>query len=241
MTLTTNHTELTTLQSLRAMMGSVRLTPSEALAVAEKQALKFLRAEGCQEPRDILERIEAYPWLDLAFVPDLPVSGATQLLGKRWHVAINQDDAATRQRFSLAHEFKHIIDHHTWQKSYGEDRRLAESVCDHFAGSLLMPRPWLKREWANGRQDVDDLAAYFGVSRQAMLVRLTATGLRDAPQRDSRSSHLAAAFWRRRRTGASPDRVPYLRLDPRSDLQHLLGEAVPQLDSPRGTTAVIGG
>lgn len=226
-TTSTNEAQLTTLQALRTMHSTTTLTTAEAFAVAEKQALRFLNLEDCREPKDITDRIEAFPWIDIAFVPDLPVSGATELIGKRWHIAINGDDAPTRQRFTLAHEFGHIVGHGHHDTNLRGDRRLMEAVCDHFAGCLLIPRPWLKREWTSGRQDVDDLASYFGVSRQAMIVRLNATGLRDIPRRDWQTDRLRRAFHARRRPTGGSRR--YFRTDPAQLMLHA--------DTRRGTTA----
>ena len=50
-------------------------------------------------------------------------------------------------------------------------------MCDYFAACLLMPRPWVKRLWAQGTQDATVLAATFAVSPAAMNVRLQQLGL----------------------------------------------------------------
>ena len=69
-----------------------------------------------------------------------------------------------RQRFSLAHELKHIVDHRFADLIYSslpaDDReRLVEQICDYFAGCLLMPRPWLKSTYAQGLQQLPALAS----------------------------------------------------------------------------------
>ena len=50
-------------------------------------------------------------------------------------------------------------------------------MCDYFAACLLMPRPWVKRLWAQGAQDAAVLAATFNVSPAAMNRRLQDLGL----------------------------------------------------------------
>ena len=83
------------------------------------------------------------------------------------------------RRFSLAHEFKHILDH-PFREHQTRTRRSdeeAEIICDYSAGCLLIPRPSLKRAWTTNTQVVGELAHRFGESRQAMRVRLVQTGL----------------------------------------------------------------
>jgi len=82
-----------------------------------------------------------------------------------WLIAINRDDSRTRPRFSLGHEFKHVLDRHHDEvlypkRLYGDDaEKVAEQMCDFFAACFLAPRPWVKRLWAQGMQDAGELAA----------------------------------------------------------------------------------
>jgi Zn-dependent peptidase ImmA (M78 family) len=96
-----------------------------------------------------------------------------------------------RQRFSLMHEFKHVLDHPFVQTAYSADRtqpsRFAEQVCDSFAASVLMPRAWVKAVFCNeGVQELAILARRFGVSQMAMRVRLLQLGLVEPEPRCSR-------------------------------------------------------
>lgn len=97
-------------------------------------------------------------------------------------------DSAARQRFSLAHELKHVIDHRFAKLIYSqfpetERADMIERLCDYFAGCLLMPRPWVKRIYCSGLQHLPDLAEAFGVSQAAMSVRLSQIGLTDPTPR----------------------------------------------------------
>ena len=117
-----------------------------------------------------------------------PVSGCTDWAKGTWVVVINGSEPETRQRFTIAHEFKHILDYPFIDVLYPASRGMtphqrAETTCDYFAGCLLVPRPWLKHAWASGLQDTRRLAEHFGVSQPAILTRLLQTGLIDRPER----------------------------------------------------------
>ncbi len=101
---------------------------------------------------------------------------------------LNGSEPRERQRFSLAHEFKHIIDHRFADLMYGKfpkaDRqRMIEQLCDYFAACLLMPRPWVKTAYCSGIQKLPALARLFDVSEAAMQVRLSSIGLIDPTPR----------------------------------------------------------
>jgi len=103
--------------------------------------------------------------------------------GERPIFVLNGVHSPDRQRFTLAHELKHVLDASHEDAIYGHlpegpaRQRHIEAVCDHFAASLLMPRAWVKRLWGQGIQDLPVLSSYFDVSQQAMLIRLQALGL----------------------------------------------------------------
>ena len=54
-----------------------------------------------------------------------------------------------------------------------------------FAGAGLLARPWIKRAYAGGIQDVSQLAQLFAVSEQAMQIRLRQLGISEPYQRCS--------------------------------------------------------
>ncbi len=135
----------------------------EALRTAELQAAKLLELSG------------------LRIIP-APASGASQWSRGRWLILLNGAERPERQRFSLAHEFKHVLDNPFIGVLYPRIGSLssterAEQVCDYFAACLLMPRMWVKRSWTRGMQEPRALARQFDVSRQAMKVRLLQIGL----------------------------------------------------------------
>jgi len=114
----------------------------------------------------------------------IPVAGSTHWTGGAWLIMVNADDAPTRQRFTIGHELKHVIDHPIVNIAYpaigdlsSEERQ--EDLCDYFSACVLMPRRWLKHYWGLGYQRTDELARMFGVSRAAMRYRLIDIGLLD--------------------------------------------------------------
>ncbi|MCU1387844.1 MAG: hypothetical protein JWL72_1182 [Ilumatobacteraceae bacterium] len=175
---------MSVLQELRQLMPSRPLGDSEARAIAERQAARMLRLTGITEPHVPGSIIADLPRIAVDVRSGLPASGVThwQRSTHTWRIVLRANDAAVRQRFSLAHELKHIIDHPVVDLAYPAlgrhtSRQRAESICDYFAACLLMPRPWVKKAWASGVQQLDALAELFGVSQQAMQYRLIDCGL----------------------------------------------------------------
>lgn len=190
-----------TIARLRDFVPIRPLSREEALRIAELQATRLLEISGITSGPVPERIISDLPRIDVRRFSPLPISGATEWANSQWLVVINAAEPITRQRFSLAHEFKHILDHrfieHLYQGVPERDRAAwTEQVCDYFAGCLLMPRPWVKRAWTTGTQHLPDLADRFEVSQAAMKVRLSQLGLTEPQPRCGRhdlSWHLAAA------------------------------------------------
>jgi len=176
----------------RSVLGSLRALPpqrdsitfGEALRVAELQATRLgqlLDATGDGITESDIARL---PRITVTY-ERLPVSGMSHWNGRSWIIAIALADSLVRQRFTLLHEFKHIVDHGQAARLYRGDRarstvEQAELAADYFAGCALVPKRLLKAAWGNGVQRVADLAGHFGVSEHAIRVRLAQTGL-DTP------------------------------------------------------------
>ena len=190
------------LAELRDFVPIRPLTRTEAYRIAEMQATRFLRMVGADTPPVREEVISELPRIHVQRFSPLPVSGATQWSHGRWMILLNGAEPVVRQRFSLAHEFKHILDHRFIDILYqripdAERHEFIEGVCDYFAGCLLVPRAWLKRAWGDGIQQPAALAARFGVSQQAIQVRLSQVGLGERPARCSRIAPNWALPWQR--------------------------------------------
>lgn len=183
---TINHHSV--LASLRLVVPRRPVTFREAIRVAEIQASKLLAVLGQTEPDEVpLELITSLPRIRIVADHDLPHSGASYWNGQEWIIAIHPGDSRVRQRLTIFHEYKHIVDHgyrhllHAGSRAADAERQ-AEQVADYFAGCVLASRRMLKRAWGEGIQRPAQLARLFGVSETAVRVRLEQIGL--VEQRD---------------------------------------------------------
>jgi hypothetical protein len=197
--------------SLRDIVPIRPLRRTEAMSVAERQALRFLDLVGVHEPPVPERAIGELPRIEVRRATPFPVSGAADWSSGRWLIVLNGGEPIGRQRFSLAHEFKHVVDHRIVDIIYGgipQDERAAwiEQICDYFASCILMPRPWVKRVYGSGTQRLLPLAGRFAVSQTAMRVRLNQLGLVDPGPRCVRPSTKTAL-----RTDSEPGSSLYAR------------------------------
>lgn len=171
---TTTNNNASILSSLRSMSPRCRLDREDARIIAERQANKLIELldayDGLRE-----DQIAGLPRLRVV-QEDLPTSGLSYWNGEEWIIALNQSESLERQRFSLFHEFKHIIDHGRSSLLYATEQE-AERAADYFAGCALIPKRDLKRVYCTITQLPGMLAGYFGVSHAAVRVRLEQTGL----------------------------------------------------------------
>lgn len=171
------------LLNLRALIPQRRCRFEEALRIAELQAtrlLEIMRVDTAPVPSEVVSEL---PRIEVRY-RDLPTSGLSYWDGQTWIIALNQSEPWTRQRFTLLHEYKHIIDHGHVSSLYPGSRsrsreQQAEQAADYFAGCVLMPRRIMKRAWASGLQTPGRLARHFETSERAISVRLAQIGLVD--------------------------------------------------------------
>lgn len=177
-----NHTNSPSLLGrLRALTPHrADVTYDEALRIAELQAARL--DELLAGPEGLTEQtIARLPRVRIVH-EDIGVSGMSHWTGTHWLITLNASDSPARRRFTLVHEFKHIVDHGSTALLYlGSDRATpaeqAEHAADYFAGCALVPKRDLKAAWGSGMQRPRELAAHFGVSEQAISVRLAQTKL----------------------------------------------------------------
>jgi Zn-dependent peptidase ImmA (M78 family) len=174
-TTTIQRSILTRLRSLSPRRG---LTLDAASGIAERQAALLLEASGVIDGPVPISLLSDLPRIELATERHLPSSGMSYWTGDVWRLVANASEPSYRQRFSLAHEYKHVIDHPVRDLLYA-DHRSRERVADHFAACLLMPKRMVIRAWCAGEQDIAQLADLFAVSTQAMERRLVILGLLD--------------------------------------------------------------
>ncbi|MGI8612415.1 MAG: ImmA/IrrE family metallo-endopeptidase [Nocardioidaceae bacterium] len=175
------------LASLRSLVPERQLQFTEALRIAELQATRL------RELTDVAD--DAMPESTISKLPRLcivrrrlPTSGMSYWNGHCWVIALNSSEPESRQRFTLFHEYKHVIDHARTERLYvgnGDHApaEQAEQAADYFAGCVLMPKRLMKRAWCGGVQRSKQLAELFDVSTRAAEVRLAQIGLNESRPR----------------------------------------------------------
>lgn len=183
--MTTTATKPTaTIRQLRDLVPLRPLSMAESLRIAELQAMRLLELAGVEKPPVPETIITRLPRIQVERLPlDHATSGITEWSHGRWLILINAGQVHGRQRYSIGHEFKHVLDGPLVRILYPgvvppEHNDQWEYVCDFFSACLLMPRSWVKRYFCDeGIQSVRALAARFDVSQQAMAYRLTQLAL----------------------------------------------------------------
>ena len=182
-TTTTNTASRSLLTRLRSLTPSHnQSTFPDALWVAERQAARLV-AHLATGDHGVTEQSVTAAVPRLRVIRDeLPVSGTSHWNGRVWVICLNRSDSPARQRFTLLHELKHVIDHGASGRLYRGSRlltasRQTERAADYFAGCVLVSKRSLKAIWGQGLHDPVQLARYFGVSVAAIQVRLDQTGL----------------------------------------------------------------
>src|SRR5579859_7796456 len=169
---------------LRSLAPHRPLSYGESLQVARVQAARLRRwLEASEQPDINLIWLVEQTAVPVSFVASYKLgeeSGMTtdERTGSL-EMLINGSEPPLRQRFSLLHEFKHVLDFDnapTLHKQLGggitERRKVqVELIANEFAGHVLMPAPLVKREWVQW-QDLATVANIFNVSVEAMAFRL---------------------------------------------------------------------
>lgn len=172
------------LANLRGLLPNRSLRLDEALRLAELQANRLLTLRRSLETPIPSETVTGLPGIGVDYDLDMPASGSSDWDSRhrQWVITLRASEPDTRHRFTLLHEYKHIIDHgspgiaanHTGLKP---GRPAAETVADYFAACVLMPKRLIKAAYFSGTQTIERLADLFEVSPAAMRIRLAQLGL----------------------------------------------------------------
>lgn len=187
----TNTNARSVLALLRGLVPKRQLTFNEGLRIAELQANRLLEHFSIDTAAVPDEIVSELPRIRIEREHSLPVSGSAHWNGRYWVITLSADEHRRRQRFSLMHEFKHVLDHTTKDLLY-QDRptssahEQAERVADYFAACLLMPKRVVKRLWFEGPQNIERMAEKLRVSPAAVRYRLDQLGLTEPPPRCAR-------------------------------------------------------
>lgn len=191
--------------TLRGLVPERPLRYLEAQRIVELQANRLRELLQIDGPEFPPEGITSLPRLRIRRDSRLPVSGLTHWHNGRWLIVINGGEPLGRQRFSLAHEFAHVVQHTAKGWLCHDDPRMsqnakAERLADYFAGCLLMPKRWVKR-FHGERRSVGEMAQAFGVTERAVEVRLGQLGITDSRPRCLQPSpswdHFHTGYFRR--------------------------------------------
>lgn len=166
---------------------------AHALADEERKRLEL----GSAPAHELLGVLEERVGVKVLFMPlDEGISGAS-VLSPRFGAAIlvNAIHPAGRRVFTLAHEYFHLLTNGRVARSKGartahlcearrpdEKKDRAEQLADQFAGHLLLPRSHFVEQLRRlvrpdktiEALDLIGVARYFGVSVQAVFVRMAA-------------------------------------------------------------------
>jgi predicted transcriptional regulator len=113
------------------------------------------------------------------------ISGKIERAGLGYQITVNSLHSETRQRFTLAHELAHyvlhrdligdgIVDDALYRSALRSD---LETQANRFAADILMPASLVRQGYRGGMRDLASLTQRFGVSEEAMRIRLNSLGL----------------------------------------------------------------
>jgi Zn-dependent peptidase ImmA (M78 family) len=187
---------ISVLAALRRLHPNRPLLLSDALWLAELQANRLLQLRGAAHDVPVPTAIVTeLPRITVEHDPDLPKDAASgcstwDYQRRSWVISLNPTEPRRRRRFTVLHEYKHILDHGSpGIRNTGSltprQRPPAEVVADYFAGCVLMPKRLLAAAYYDGIQRPSDLAELFDVSEPAIRVRLHQVGLGEAPHQSA--------------------------------------------------------
>lgn len=182
------------LATLRRLHPNRSLLLADALWLAELQANRLLQLRGAAHdvpvPATIVTEL---PRISVEHDHDLPKDAASGCSTWDWHrrtwvISLNPTEPRRRRRFTVLHEYKHILDHgspgiRAKAGAAASERPAAEVAADYFAGCVLVPKRLLTAAFYDGIQKPIDLAELFDVSEPAIRVRLAQVGLGEPPRR----------------------------------------------------------
>jgi Zn-dependent peptidase ImmA (M78 family) len=176
---------------------SVRfITPSEVENITTQIFTETGTDPQVQAPIDITVLVKKFgiEVMEAEYEKDQDISGmAYKNKDGKYVIEVNKDESEPRKRFTIAHEFAHLVLHRDelrnndkafvdYRRStfyYTGDEQKKETQANMLAASLLMPEAPFRSIYNANHKDIDDTASYFFVSKQAALVRLDSLGILD--------------------------------------------------------------
>lgn len=188
----------TLISELRRIAPHRPLTYGESLQVARLQADRLRRWLNADQPDFNLIWLLKQTLVPVSFIASYKLgeqSGmTTDQVSGQLEIFINGSEPPLRQRFSLLHELKHVLDfidasvlHRNLGRGNTERQKAqVELIANEFAAHALMPTPLVKREWF-AWQDLETVANVFNVSVEAMATRLEKLGILGRPKPEPRA------------------------------------------------------
>lgn len=162
-----------------------------SVAKIKGEARRLLSLPGADVRPIPVEQLVRDQGLELALLPqsDDDLSGFFYREGERRVIGVNSTHPTVRQRFTIAHELGHFLLHdseglHLDQAFKFRDRNSSKAIdpqeidANRFAAELLMPEDEVLEAVSAQELDLNDdqavrrLAKHFGVSQQALMIRL---------------------------------------------------------------------
>jgi hypothetical protein len=178
LTTTSGGTARPLLSELRAVLPDHELNLAELLVLLDQLAGRLRAVTSTVTdvlPIDVISSQSPFRFEDT----DLPLSGFSfwDSEAHQWVIRLNEDESEHMRRFTIFHEFGHIL-WHGWETKLfprlakiNRDR-LAEHAADIFAGEALMPKSHVTRLYRAGVRDPAALAHHFEVSTSTMRWKL---------------------------------------------------------------------
>lgn len=173
------------LRALRNLAPNRRLRPTEARNLAELQAARFLELNNSSYAEPVsIRTVAELPHIRLSDDPTLPIAGTSHWDSehREWVIRLSPTYSGPQRRFTLLHEFKHIIDFRAGSdqpdahRSHCDDH-VAEQVADQFAACVLLPKRAVRHAWGLTARSARAIAARFDVPEGVAQMRVEQLGL----------------------------------------------------------------
>jgi|TARA_R110002050_G_scaffold297886_1_gene460006 Zn-dependent peptidase ImmA (M78 family) len=153
-------------------------TTADVLRYAEKQGIET-------DPLDVSQLTKALG-IKMYFEPMKGEESGSLKKHKKtgeWHMTVNSLHHPHRQRFTIAHEIGHHVQHGAFKDEFIDtnffrngDSNKMEAEANSFAAELLMPKDKFDRFISDVSSKTEDIASHFQVSSMAVRIRAKELG-----------------------------------------------------------------
>lgn len=132
-----------------------------------RKHLIFLAKNKRLMPPIDIENIIRDLWAEVIYLPLTKLDWMCVKMKGSFDILINSNNPLNRQRFTMAHELKHLLEWETgfWLQWIWR----IEKEANDFAWKLLVPGMWLSE---NRNKSLDELSKLFQVSKEVIQIRL---------------------------------------------------------------------